>query len=126
MRGGGLCVRPTRAPFSWMKSEPCRLRSSQAAAFLGPDGNLSGWQHHRNSDGYSIDFSNQYPLKRQRKDGCVLCRSAVPHQHHGGLLAGPAGAAAEPQAKNLADQELEIIRAAYESNSGNISAIAAD
>jgi hypothetical protein len=42
------------------------------------------------------------------------------------LLAGPAGAAAEPQAKNLADQELEIIRAAYESNSGNISAIAAD
>jgi sigma-54 dependent transcriptional regulator, acetoin dehydrogenase operon transcriptional activator AcoR len=30
----------------------------------------------------------------------------------------------EPLAKNLADQELEIIRAAYERNSGNISAIA--
>jgi transcriptional regulator of acetoin/glycerol metabolism len=32
--------------------------------------------------------------------------------------------AAEPQAKNLADQELEIIQAAYERNSGNISVIA--
>ncbi len=36
----------------------------------------------------------------------------------------PGGTAAEPQAKNLADQELQIIRAAYERNSGNISAIA--
>ena len=34
------------------------------------------------------------------------------------------GSAAEPQAKNLADQELQIIRVAYERNSGNISAIA--
>ncbi|UCD80012.1 MAG: sigma-54-dependent Fis family transcriptional regulator [Desulfobacterales bacterium] len=32
--------------------------------------------------------------------------------------------AAEPQPKNLADQELAIIQAAYERNSGNISAIA--
>jgi len=40
------------------------------------------------------------------------------------LPAPPAGTAAEPQAKNLADQELQIIRAAYERNSGNISAIA--
>ena len=31
---------------------------------------------------------------------------------------------AEPQAKNLADQELQIIRVAYERNGGNISAIA--
>jgi transcriptional regulator of acetoin/glycerol metabolism len=36
----------------------------------------------------------------------------------------PIGTAAEPQAKNLADQELQIIRAAYQRNSGNISAIA--
>jgi transcriptional regulator with PAS, ATPase and Fis domain len=40
------------------------------------------------------------------------------------LSVPPAGTAAEPQAKNLADQELQIIRAAYERNSGNISAIA--
>ena len=36
----------------------------------------------------------------------------------------PGGTVAEPQSKNLADQELQIIRAAYERNSGNISAIA--
>lgn len=36
----------------------------------------------------------------------------------------PAGTAADPRTRNLADQELEIIRAAYERNSGNISAIA--
>jgi transcriptional regulator with PAS, ATPase and Fis domain len=36
----------------------------------------------------------------------------------------PADIAEESQTKNLADQELEIIRAAYERNSGNISAIA--
>ena len=36
----------------------------------------------------------------------------------------PVQTAAEPQSKNLADRELEIIRAAYERNSGNISAIA--
>lgn len=35
-----------------------------------------------------------------------------------------AGPAAEPPAKNLADQELQITGAAYERNSGNISAIA--
>jgi transcriptional regulator of acetoin/glycerol metabolism len=40
------------------------------------------------------------------------------------LAVPPAGTAAEQQAKNLADQELEIIRAAYERNGGNISAIA--
>ena len=40
------------------------------------------------------------------------------------LSVPPAGTAAEPQVKNLADRELEIIRAAYEKNSGNISAIA--
>jgi transcriptional regulator of acetoin/glycerol metabolism len=40
------------------------------------------------------------------------------------LAVPPAGTAAESQAKNLADQELEIIRAAYERHSGNISAIA--
>ena len=35
----------------------------------------------------------------------------------------PADIAEESQTKNLADQELEIIRAAYERNSGNISVI---
>lgn len=40
------------------------------------------------------------------------------------LSVPPAGTAAETQVKNLADRELEIIRAAYERNSGNISAIA--
>jgi transcriptional regulator of acetoin/glycerol metabolism len=40
------------------------------------------------------------------------------------LPAPPVGAPAEPQSKNLADQELQIIRVAYERNSGNISAIA--
>jgi transcriptional regulator of acetoin/glycerol metabolism len=40
------------------------------------------------------------------------------------LSVPPAGTAAEPLSKNLADQELQIIHAAYERNSGNISAIA--
>jgi transcriptional regulator of acetoin/glycerol metabolism len=40
------------------------------------------------------------------------------------LAVPPAATAVEPQAKNLADRELEIIRAAYKRNSGNISAIA--
>ena len=40
------------------------------------------------------------------------------------LSVPPADTAAETQTKNLADRELEIIRAAYERNSGNISAIA--
>jgi len=40
------------------------------------------------------------------------------------LSVPPAGTAAELHPKNLADQELAIIRAAYEKNNGNISAIA--
>jgi transcriptional regulator of acetoin/glycerol metabolism len=40
------------------------------------------------------------------------------------LAIPPTGAAEESLTKNLADQELEIIQAAYERNSGNISAIA--
>lgn len=38
----------------------------------------------------------------------------------------PVDTAEESQPRNLADQELEIIRAAYERNSGNISAPASD
>ena len=40
------------------------------------------------------------------------------------LAVPPLQTAAKPGTKNLADRELEIIRAAYERNSGNISAIA--
>jgi len=40
------------------------------------------------------------------------------------LAVPPLQNAAEPQTKNLADRELEIIRTAYERNSGNITAIA--
>jgi transcriptional regulator with PAS, ATPase and Fis domain len=40
------------------------------------------------------------------------------------LAVPPAETTVEPRTKNLADQELEIIRAAYERHSGNISAIA--
>ena len=40
------------------------------------------------------------------------------------ILSAPAAdAVGEPQIKNLADQELEIIRAAYKQHNGNISAV---